>query len=243
MVMTCRALSCTVLYGPILFCPALPCSFMYFHVLPRSVPPHPLSFHPSPPRPPRPTLSCPVLLPCYQVRNELTSAEFALNLNGKSGSVGTLPRGTATTSSGGSTSSRSSGGGGGGGSGGGGKSEIDYDSIAERLEASLRTLQAGRPLSLLEAISQDEVGGVQAGGGNHGHAWPAGVGGAAVQWSIIDSDMRFGKYIRGEELRRGWRSMFVGGIGMGLWGRWLGVGRGSRVGGGGVLSLCMAVVV
>eukprot|EP00904_Undaria_pinnatifida_P010440 jgi/Undpi1/6526/HiC_scaffold_20.g09005.m1 len=92
-----------------------------------------------------------------QVRNELTSAEFALNLNGKSGSVGTLPRGTATTSSGGSTSSRNSGGGGGGGSGGGGKSEIDYDSIAERLEASLRTLQAGRPLSLLEAISQDEL--------------------------------------------------------------------------------------
>lgn len=53
----------------------------------------------------------------------------------------------------------SQGGDGGRGRGGGGaKSKIDYDSIAERLEASLRTLKAGRPLSLLEAISQGEVG-------------------------------------------------------------------------------------
>ncbi|CAN0508477.1 unnamed protein product, partial [Ectocarpus sp. 12 AP-2014] len=102
-----------------------------------------------------------------QVRNELTSAEFALNLNGAT-------RGMST-------------GGDGGGGGGGGtppgingqstspgapsssaapagatatpgtKSEIDFETIAERLEASLRALQAGRPLSLLEAISPDEL--------------------------------------------------------------------------------------
>ncbi|CAM9814490.1 unnamed protein product, partial [Ectocarpus sp. 4 AP-2014] len=39
----------------------------------------------------------------------------------------------------------------------GSKSEIDFETIAERLEASLRALQAGRPLSLLEAISPDEL--------------------------------------------------------------------------------------
>lgn len=53
------------------------------------------------------------------------------------------------------------GGGGGGGSPGGGvvkgSSGIDYDIIAERLETSLRTLQAGQPAALLGAISQDEV--------------------------------------------------------------------------------------
>lgn len=38
-----------------------------------------------------------------------------------------------------------------------GKGGIDYDSIAERLEESLRTLQAGRPMALLDAISQEEV--------------------------------------------------------------------------------------
>ncbi|CAM9900010.1 unnamed protein product, partial [Ectocarpus sp. 13 AM-2016] len=104
-----------------------------------------------------------------QVRNELTSAEFALNLNG-------------------ATRGMSTGGGDGGGGGGGGgtppsingqstspgapsssaapagatatpgsKSEIDFETIAERLEASLRALQEGRPLSLLEAISPDEL--------------------------------------------------------------------------------------
>lgn len=96
-----------------------------------------------------------------QVRNELTSAEFALNLNGAA-----TGRGNKTTSVENSAPRATAAVGGGvggvgddGGVGGAGnKSEIDYDSIAERLEASLRALQAGRPLSLMEAISQDEVG-------------------------------------------------------------------------------------
>lgn len=107
-----------------------------------------------------------------QVRNELTSAEFALNLNGAmwtgSGTAeatfsstptsGGIINGEATSTSGPSASSASS------SSSSvvttpaaGSKTEIDYDSIAERLEASLRALQAGRPLSLREAVTEDEV--------------------------------------------------------------------------------------
>lgn len=87
-----------------------------------------------------------------QVRNELTSAEFALNLNGAAGiingriqTVEKATEGTPVVSGkrGGLTKA--------------GMNEIDFDSIAERLEASLRSLQAGRPLSLQEAISEDEV--------------------------------------------------------------------------------------
>lgn len=105
------------------------------------------------------------------MRNELTSAEFALNLDGaggggingqaRGGSSGSAksssssstasPPGSATAAGGssgsdsGSSSSTSS------------KVEIDFDSYAERLEGSLRALQAGRPLALLEAVSEDEV--------------------------------------------------------------------------------------
>ncbi|CAM9495735.1 unnamed protein product [Pylaiella littoralis] len=107
-----------------------------------------------------------------QVRNELTSAEFALNLNGAmwtgSGTAeatfsstptsGGIINGEATSTSGPSASSASS------SSSSvvttpaaGSKTEIDYDSIAERLEASLRALQAGRPLSLREAVTEDEL--------------------------------------------------------------------------------------
>eukprot|EP00752_Nemacystus_decipiens_P004120 g3769.t1 len=98
-----------------------------------------------------------------QVRNELTSAEFALNLNGAGGggvngqarggvSSGGSPRSSSSsttkptkpgaTAAGGSSSS---------------KVEIDFDSYAERLEGSLRALQAGRPVALLEAVSEDEL--------------------------------------------------------------------------------------
>lgn len=111
----------------------------------------------------------------FKVRNELTSAEFALNLNGagsssrgSSSSSGTGGgggmKGQAKGNSSGSaespsstTSSPAAATAAGGGSGGGSKVEIDFDSIAERLEGSLRALQAGRPLSLLEAVSEDEV--------------------------------------------------------------------------------------
>lgn len=113
-------------------------------------------------------------LPCRprthtnQVRNELTSAEFALNLNGAV-RAGSSSRSTAnpttpvtnndkTASTGGpAASSSSSSSSTVAGVGAGSKTEIDYDSIAERLEASLRALQAGRPLSLGEAVTQDEV--------------------------------------------------------------------------------------
>lgn len=102
-----------------------------------------------------------------QVRNELTSAEFALNLNGAvaapvaaavAATVGkaagdTVAVGGSSSSSGDPEGVSSKG----RGQGGGSQSQIDYDSIAERLEASLRALQAGRPLSLLEAVSEDEV--------------------------------------------------------------------------------------
>lgn len=106
------------------------------------------------------------------MRNELTSAEFALNLNGAisapppattAASAGTKGEKTAgVTGTGGASSSSSSGSGSAAvaaspPSAGSVKSEIDYESIAERLEASLRALQAGRPLSLLEAVSQEEV--------------------------------------------------------------------------------------
>lgn len=95
-----------------------------------------------------------------QVRNELTSAEFALNLNGAT-------RGSSTGGGGGTPpaiNGQSTGPGAPSASAApasaatpGSKSEIDFEMIAERLEASLRALQAGRPLSLLEAVSPDEV--------------------------------------------------------------------------------------
>lgn len=88
-----------------------------------------------------------------QVRNDLTSAEFALNLNAFQ-----VDRSATAAVEGVSDGVMGEGKGGKGEGGGGAKSKIDYDSIAERLEASLRTLQAGRPLSLLEAISEGEVG-------------------------------------------------------------------------------------
>lgn len=116
-----------------------------------------------------------------KVRNELTSAEFALNLNGAgSGSKNDREKKRNGNDNGGEDSvnsavGRAAGGStavgrGGGAVAAGSKSEIDYDSIAERLEASLRTLQAGRPLSLLEAVSQDEVG----------WSWGRGDGGVVV---------------------------------------------------------------
>ncbi|CAM9183987.1 unnamed protein product, partial [Sphacelaria rigidula] len=101
-----------------------------------------------------------------QVRNELIAAEFALNL----AAPPTLPGSSA-----GKTGDPESGGEGGGEAGeegsqgangpegGKGNSDqarggIDYDRIADRLEGSLRTLQAGRPLAVLEAVSQEELG-------------------------------------------------------------------------------------
>lgn len=96
-----------------------------------------------------------------QVRNELTSAEFALNID--------APRPRVNGRSASNTGADWAGNGDGDGrddrgdSGvsenttGGVSSAIDFDSIAERLEANLRTLQAGRPLSFLEAIPEDEV--------------------------------------------------------------------------------------
>ncbi|CAN0518621.1 unnamed protein product, partial [Ectocarpus sp. 8 AP-2014] len=96
-----------------------------------------------------------------QVRNELTSAEFALNLNGATrgmstgGGGGTPPGINGQSTSPGAPSSSAAPAG--AAATPGSKSEIDFETIAERLEASLRALQAGRPLSLLEAISPDEL--------------------------------------------------------------------------------------
>lgn len=92
------------------------------------------------------------------MRNELTSAEFALNLNGAGSGGGTNGQaggngGGSSAQSSSSTASSPAATAGGGGS----KVEIDFDSYAERLEGSLRALQAGRPLALLEAVSEDEV--------------------------------------------------------------------------------------
>ncbi|CAN0302885.1 unnamed protein product [Ectocarpus fasciculatus] len=92
-----------------------------------------------------------------QVRNELTSAEFALNLNGatrgsSTGGGGGTPPAINGQSTGPRAPSASA-----APATPGSKSEIDFETIAERLEASLRALQAGRPLSLLEAVSPDEL--------------------------------------------------------------------------------------
>ena len=87
-----------------------------------------------------------------QVRNDLTSAEFALNLNAFRIDPGWSADERAAAA--GVVDGVANGGRGGGGDT---MSKIDYDRIAERLEAILRTLKAGRPLSLLETISQEEV--------------------------------------------------------------------------------------
>ncbi|CAM9276618.1 unnamed protein product [Ascophyllum nodosum] len=87
-----------------------------------------------------------------QVRNDLTSAEFALNLNAFRIDPGWSADERAAAA--GVVDGVANGGRGGGGDT---MSKIDYDRIAERLEAILRTLKAGRPLSLLETISQEEL--------------------------------------------------------------------------------------
>lgn len=88
-----------------------------------------------------------------QIRNELIAAEFALSL--------VTPFGRVITKGGLGDAGGEMGGRGGteeeGMAKGKGKGGIDYDSIAERLEESLRTLQAGRPMALLDAISQEEL--------------------------------------------------------------------------------------
>lgn len=100
------------------------------------------------------------------MRNELTSAEFALNIDAPLGRINGDPASTGEPMGTGSH-------GAGDNDSGGAGSAIDFDGIAERLEARLRALQAARSLSFLETLPEGEVSGA--------HQRPRAVCGASVR--------------------------------------------------------------